>query len=192
MDGQPQQDPDHTPRLASEAWNFGNSGLTPSMMDPNSHSFNMFANQVPGYYTPTSGGTSTLYHPQAGDLHTPGFSMGLNTPLSLPTSEGALNAGHQGAVFPGFHAHLPPQVPQQAFQNVNPFQMHQQQAFPPHQFINQPSFEHMGGAVGESPVDDMSLDVHMHQQTQSPQVPFHSHSLQNHMQPLPAHQLGEK
>ena len=186
------KDADPTPRDSNETWNFGNSGLTPSMMDPNSHSFNMFANQMPGYYTPTPGGTSTLYHNQAGDLHTPGYGVGLGTPLSLPTSEGSLNAGHQVAAFHGFHAHLPQHLQQQPFQNVNPFHMHQQTAFPPHQFTHQPSFEQMEGPVGESPVDDMNMDMEMHHQSHSPHMLFHSQSLQNTMQPPPVHPSGEK
>ena len=187
------KDGEPTPRDSNESWNFGASGLTPSLMDPNSQTFNMFANQMPGYYTPTPGGTNTIYHHQAGDLHTPGYAMGVGTPLSLPTSEGSLHAGHQGGAFQGFHAHLPQHIQPQPFQNVNPFHMHQQPAFPPHHFSHQPTFEHMEGPVGESPVDDMEMDMHMHQhQHQSPQMLFHSQSLQNTMQPPPLHQSREK
>src|ERR1700754_3926201 len=73
------KDPDATPKPFQDSWR-----LTPSLMDPNSYAFSTFANQPPGYYTPTPGGFNTLYHPQAGDLHTPG--MGMNTPLSMPHS----------------------------------------------------------------------------------------------------------
>ncbi|ROT35759.1 hypothetical protein SODALDRAFT_50631 [Sodiomyces alkalinus F11] len=80
------RDQDPTPKPSNDPWRF-----TPSLMDPNSFSFASFANAPPGYYTPTPGGTNTIYHPQAGDLHTPnmGPSMGLGTPLSMPTSESA-------------------------------------------------------------------------------------------------------
>lgn len=187
------KDGEPTPRGSNEPWNFGSSGLTPSMMDPNSQSFNMFANQMPGYYTPTSGGTTTLFHNQAGDLHTPGLGMGLGTPLSMPTSEGALHAGHQAAAFHGFQAHLPQHLQQQQFHNVEPFHMHQQTSFPPHQFSHQPSFEHMEGPIGDSPIDDISMDVNMHHHQQhSPQMLFHSQSLQNSMQAAPMHPSGEK
>ena len=186
------KDADHTPRDSNEPWNFGNSGLTPSMMDPNSQSFNMFANQMPGYYTPTPGGTSTLYHNQAGDLHTPGFGgVGLGTPLSLPTSESALNAGHQAAAY-GFHPQLPQHLQQQQFHNVNPFQVHEATGFPPHQFSHHPSFEHMDSQVGESPIEDMNIDVNMHQHQQhSPHMLFHSQHLHNAMQQPLAHPSGE-
>ena len=186
------KDSDPNARDSNDHWNFGTSGLTPSMMDPNSQSFNIFANQMPGYYTPTPGGTSTLYHHQAGDLHTPGYTMGLGTPLSLPTSEGALHAGHQAAAFQGFHAHIPQHIQQQPFHNVNPYQMHQQTGFPPHQFSHEPSFEHLDPHVGESPVDDMGMEVSMSQQHHSPHMLFHSSALQSTMQPPPMHPNGEK
>src|SRR5579871_1810425 len=82
------KDQDPTPRAQHEPWRF-----TPSLLDPNSFAFSAFANQPPGYYTPTPGGTNTLYHNQAGDLHTPGMGigMGLGTPLSLPTSADGLH-----------------------------------------------------------------------------------------------------
>ncbi|KAK3718710.1 hypothetical protein LTR37_004929 [Vermiconidia calcicola] len=193
-DHQPQdmKDGDPTPRGSNEPWNFGSSGLTPSMMDPNSQSFNMFANQMPGYYTPTPGGTNTLYHHQAGDLHTPGLGIGLGTPLSLPTSEGALHAGQQDAAFHGFHPHLNHHLQQQPFHDLNPMQMHQQSAFPPHQFTHQPSFEHLEGPMGESPVEDMSMDINMHHQQHSPPMLFHPQSLQHPMQHPPIHPYGEK
>lgn len=189
------KDADPTPRGSNEPWNFGTSGLTPSMMDPNSHSFNMFANQMPGYYTPTPGGTNTLYHNQAGDLHTPGFGMGgLGTPLSMPTSESALHAGQQAAAYQGFHAHLPQHVQTQAFHNLNPFQLHsQQQAYPPHHFTHQPSFEGMEGQVGDSPIDDMGMDLHMqHHHHHSPEMLFRPQSMHQAMQPPPLHPSGDK
>jgi len=188
------KDVDPTPRGSNEPWNFGTSGLTPSLMDPNSHSFNMLANQLPGYYTPTPGGTNTLYHHQAGDLHTPSFGMGINTPLSLPTSEGTLHAGQQTASFHGFHAHLPPHMQQPTFQNLNPFQMHQQPGYPPHHFSQQPSFDGVDGHVDESSVDDVNMDVGMQQQHhhQSPQLLFHHPVMQPMMQPPPVHPSGDK
>merc|ERR1712230_127509 len=73
---------DVTPKPFTDAWRF-----PPSLMDPNSFAFSAFANQPPGYYTPTPGGTNTLYHNQADNNHTPGMGMGmgLGTPLSLTT-----------------------------------------------------------------------------------------------------------
>lgn len=193
------KDADPTPRGSNEPWDFGTSGLTPSMMDPNSHSFNMFADQMPGYYTPTPGGTNTLYHSQhAGDLHTPGYGMGLNTPLSMPTSEDALHAGQRAAAMQGFHAQIPQHMQQQpTFHNIDPFQMqqqqhHHQQGFPPHHFTHHPAYEHMEGPVGESPVDDMTMDVNMIQNHSPDALFLHPQSMQTAMQPPPMHPTGEK
>ncbi|PVH96662.1 CP2 transcription factor family protein-like protein [Periconia macrospinosa] len=163
------KDADPTPRGNNEPWRF-----TPSLLDPNSFAFTSFANQPPGYYTPTPGGTNTLYHSQAGDLHTPGFSFGLGTPLSLPTSEGGLHAGQVAPVnqIHGFHPHA---IGAHHFANQNPFAMPAQHAasFAPHQFTHQPSaFEHapLAQPHENSPMDNMVPDVEM--QEQSPLIGF--------------------
>lgn len=67
---------DRTPRNMHEL------GLTPSWMEPGSYSMMPLSNQNPGFYTPNSGGMGTIFHNQAGDLHTP-TGMHLITPLSL-------------------------------------------------------------------------------------------------------------
>lgn len=128
MEAQPEsKEQDATPKPFTDAWRF-----TPSLMDPNSYAFSAFANQPPGYYTPTPGGFGTLYHHQAGDLHTPG--MGMNTPLSLPHSVHTYHAQdplmhlqhfnthflHQSSFHDPFHPHqpqilVPPQPQQQTF-----------------------------------------------------------------------------
>ncbi|KAF2200964.1 hypothetical protein GQ43DRAFT_449125 [Delitschia confertaspora ATCC 74209] len=161
------KDQDPTPRGNQEQWRF-----TPSLLDPNSFAFTSFANQPPGYYTPTPGGTNTIYHSQAGDLHTPGFSFGLGTPLSLPTSESTVHAGQTGASnhFHGFnpqalgaHHHL---------QNPTPFTFQPQApSFAPHQFSHQaPAFEPLVQSHGNSPLENVMPDVEM--QEQSPIVAF--------------------
>src|SRR3954463_7789634 len=112
------KDLDPTPRAQHEPWRF-----TPSLLDPNSFAFSNFANQPPGYYTPTPGGTNTLYHNQAGDLHTPGMGigMGLGTPLSLPTSTDGMHTNTMMDMS-AFSHQMPPQ-----FHNYNPFGAPQQQ-----------------------------------------------------------------
>lgn len=123
------RDQDPTPR-ATEPWRF-----TPSLLDQ-SFSFSNFNNHASGYYTPTPGGTNTIYHPQAGDLHTPtlGLGMGLGTPLSMPTSDGAMHAGNMDmrGFHPGFHT-------QHQYQHFHPFIQHQppQQSFAPSSFVHQ-------------------------------------------------------
>ncbi|TAQ83173.1 hypothetical protein B7494_g8503 [Chlorociboria aeruginascens] len=150
------KDLDPTPRAQHEPWRF-----TPSLLDPNSFAFASFANQPPGYYTPTPGGTNTLYHNQAGDLHTPGMGMGLGlgTPLSLPSSSDGL---HPGPVMDIPSPNQP--QPQQ--------QQQQQQSYAPSSFVHQDTgyetMEHDG-----SPMDDShrmgSMDASLHH---SPMMSF--------------------
>jgi hypothetical protein len=138
------KDLDQTPKAPHDQWRF-----TPSIMDPNSFAFTSFANQPPGYYTPTPGGVNTLYHSQAGDLHTPGMGMNIGTPLSLPTSGDPLHADsavdlHQ------FHPHL---MQHQHFHN--PFAP--QAGFAPSSFVHQDSgYEAMENPSDSSPLVDVS------------------------------------
>ncbi|KAL6252474.1 hypothetical protein RBB50_000193 [Rhinocladiella similis] len=124
---------DATPKPFTDVWRF-----TPSIMDPNSFAFSAFANQPPGYYTPTPGGFGTLYHPQAGDLHTPG--MGMNTPLSLPHSIHGLHAQDPLMHLQHFNPHLlqHPHVFHDPFHQQGPLHVPpppQPQAFAPQQFL---------------------------------------------------------
>jgi hypothetical protein len=102
--------------------------------------FANFANQPPGYYTPTPGGINTIYHNQAGDLHTPGMGMGmgLGTPLSIPQEQQGMMGGPMMDFGPHYGQHLNQHHP---FGNFNPFapqQPHQpQQSFAPATFMHQ-------------------------------------------------------
>ncbi|KAH7138235.1 CP2 transcription factor family protein-like protein [Dendryphion nanum] len=160
------KDQDPTPRGNNEPWRF-----TPSLLDPNSFAFTSFANQPPGYYTPTPGGTNTLYHSQAGDLHTPGFSFGLGTPLSLPTSEGGIHAAGQPTQPPHLHGFNPHALgTHHHFQTQNPFAIQAAHApsFAPHQFSHQPSaFDHAALPTTQenSPMDNVMPDVEMQEQS---------------------------
>ncbi|KAI1648408.1 CP2 transcription factor-domain-containing protein [Daldinia loculata] len=164
------RDQDPTPRASGAEW-----GFTPSLLDPNSFSFSTFANQPPGYYTPTPGGTNTLYHPQAGDLHTPslGLGMGLGTPLSLPTTEGAIQAGPALMDLTQFHHGIPPhQFPQPYNQFIQPTPP--QPSFAPSSFVHQDTgyetMDHDG-----SPLDSDSHEDHIG----SMGATFHSQSPPN-------------
>ncbi|KAF2968918.1 hypothetical protein GQX73_g4704 [Xylaria multiplex] len=136
------RDQDPTPRASGAEWRF-----TPSLLDPNSFSFSTFANQPPGYYTPTPGGTNTLYHPQAGDLHTPslGLGMGLHTPLSLPTSDGAIHAGPGIMGIPHFQAAIAPQQFHQPFNTAFIQPAPQQPSFAPSSFVQHDALQHDTG-----------------------------------------------
>ncbi|KAI9643329.1 hypothetical protein NHQ30_007948 [Ciborinia camelliae] len=186
LGGEEINDLDPTPRAQHDPWRF-----TPTLLDQN-HSLSMLANQTPSYYTPTPAGMNSLYHHQAGDLHTHsmGMSMGLgthnqvgdpNTPrmgmnmglgshFSLPTSEGALLTDTMMEIS-DFDQ---PQSP--IFQNFDPFSgFHNQQqaqepqptSFAPSSFVRHDTgyetMEHDG-----SPMDDTegplgSMEQAMHQ-----------------------------
>ncbi|KAK6841179.1 hypothetical protein PG987_002039 [Apiospora arundinis] len=160
------RDQDPTPRATAEQWRF-----TPSLLDPNSFSFASFANQPPGYYTPTPGGTNTIYHPQAGDLHTPtlGLGMGLGTPLSLPTSEGGMHS-NAGPMMDMSHFHHGIQPHQ--FQPFNPFiqPAPAQSSFAPSSFVHQDTgyetMDHDGSPLESDSKERMgSLDANFHSQS---------------------------
>ncbi|KAL7619698.1 hypothetical protein AAE478_010240 [Parahypoxylon ruwenzoriense] len=165
------RDQDPTPRASGAEWRF-----TPSLLDPNSFSFSTFANQPQGYYTPTPGGPNTLYHPQAGDLHTPsmGLGMALGTPLSLPTSEGAIQTGPAMIDLTQFHQGMQPAPPFP--QHFNPFiqPAPPQTTFAPSPFVHQDTgyetMDHDG-----SPLDSDSHEEHI----SSMDATFHSQSPPN-------------
>ncbi|KAL9080313.1 MAG: hypothetical protein Q9157_000900 [Trypethelium eluteriae] len=173
------KDADHTPRGSAEPWRF-----TPSLMDPNSFAFTNFANQPPGYYTPTPGGQNTLYHSQAGDLHTPAFNMGLGTPLSNPTSEASL--------------HPPPAVPSMHdFSGIHgqtfhhPAQFSMPQSFAPHHFSHaHASFEPLETTSDESRIEDLGINLDV--QEDSPILTFNPQNLEQGMQASSSHQSAEK
>jgi hypothetical protein len=181
------KDQDPTPR-----GQYDSLKLTPSLLDPNSYAFTSFANQPPGYYTPTPGGINTLYHSQqAGDLHTPGLGIGLGTPLSLPTSEVGLHAGQTStAVMPtAFNTQgIAPEI----FQNPNPFALQQQhQAFVPQAFpTQQASFEPMDQPIVGSPLEDLRLDADLEEE--SPTLNFSTQSFAAAMGPPPPQQSLEQ
>ncbi|PNY26787.1 Grainyhead-like protein 2 [Tolypocladium capitatum] len=148
------RDQDPTPRASHEPWRF-----TPSLLDPNSYAFNSFANAPPGYYAPTPGGTGTLFHPQAGDLHTPNLAMGhgLGASLSMPNSGNAMHPGAAAMDMAGFQTLQPHQ-----FHHFNPFIQAPppQPGFAPSTFVHQDTgYETM--APGGSPMDPDPSDERM-------------------------------
>ncbi|KAI9834252.1 MAG: hypothetical protein M1819_003090 [Sarea resinae] len=178
MEGEDMKDHDPTPRGSHDQWRF-----TPSLLDPNSFAFASFANQPPGYYTPTPGGTNTLYHSQAGDLHTPGMGMGMDTPLSGPTSEIGFHAGSTLDLH-DFHS-----------QSIHPHHFHSsgnfgpQESFAPSQFSHHSTgFDTMDASGDHSPMDDMGMDTDMHEK--SPLMGL-SHSFDENMSGLPVQTSGK-
>ncbi|KAI9845445.1 MAG: hypothetical protein M1837_004923 [Sclerophora amabilis] len=149
--------------------------LTPSLLDPDSFAFASFANQPPGYYTPTPGGTNTLYHSQAGDLHTPSMGIGLGTPSSLPLSESGLHVNSAMDM----HDFSDTSLQSHQFHPFHPFGS--QQTFAPSQFHHQPtSFEPMDASAEASPtMNDIGLDTEMQHQSPARHFPSRYESLPN-------------
>ncbi|THV47962.1 hypothetical protein BGAL_0277g00150 [Botrytis galanthina] len=180
-------DPDPTPRARDDAaawrWTPGLLGSSSSNFDSNSFGFpsSSFVNATPGPYTLTPGGTNTVYHPQAGDLHmgmgmgmNMGMGMGMGPPLSIPTTTDGL---HTETIM-GM-----PNFPTHDFHDFNPFahsHHHQPQPQPtsyaPSSFIHQDTgyetMDHDGSPMDddEGPLGSMERVMH-----QSP-LTFQPHS----------------
>ncbi|PFH55187.1 hypothetical protein XA68_10488 [Ophiocordyceps unilateralis] len=171
-DHEPFRDHDPTPRATHEPWRF-----TPSLLDSGTYSFSSFANPGPGYYTPTPGGANTLFHSQAGDLHTGALSMvpGLGTPLSMPTSGDAMPSGTTMVDMTGFDGLHP-----QHFHHFNnpfmPAQAPHQQGLAPSTFVRRDTgFEPMdqdGSPMNSEACDDrmapMAATLHSRDVTAAP------------------------
>ena len=140
----------NTPKALADHWRF-----TPSLMDPNSFAFASFANQPPGYYTPTPGGINTLYHSQAGDLHTPGMGMNVGTPLSLPHTSSAMHV--PDPTMTDLHQFPPQFLQNHPFHNINPFsqqpQLQHQPSYHPSSFLQHQDsgYEAMDQSPNKSP-----------------------------------------
>lgn len=148
VDHDDSKDPNKTPKDAHDQWRF-----TPSILETNTFSFPSFANNPPGYYTPTPGGTSTAYHNQAGDLHTPGMGFNLGTPLSLPTSD--VNIHSVAADLHAFNPHL---FDSHHFHATNLYAP--QQSFAPSSFVHQDAgYDAMEAATGGSPAHELKMEA---------------------------------
>ncbi|KAJ6260385.1 hypothetical protein Dda_4611 [Drechslerella dactyloides] len=102
------EDLDPTPRAAAEPFRF-----TPSLLDPTSAAFAAFANQPPGYYTPTPGNPQPpQFNEHSVDLQTPNIGIGIGPPITATT--GPLMNGNVAYTA---HAAINPQQ----FQNYHPF-----------------------------------------------------------------------
>ncbi|KAK3985602.1 CP2 transcription factor-domain-containing protein [Cladorrhinum sp. PSN332] len=184
------RDQDPTPRAAAanEPWRF-----TPSLLDPGSFSFTNFGNPG-GYYTPTPGGTNTLYHPRAGDLHTPtlGLGLGLNTPLSMPTSQGAIHPGTTSMDIGSYHDSYHPQHFQQPFHGFIQHPPPPQPSFAPSTFLHQDTgYETMdqdGSPIDSDPAEERMGSIDGNFQVQSPMAAFQARQYGVQMSaPLPPH-----
>ena len=166
------------PTDSQDQWRF-----TP-LLESNSFSFPSFANQSSGYYTPTPGGSSTMYHNRAGDLHTPGMGFHLGTPLSMPTSDGQI---HTASAL-DMHAFHPNLLSSNSFQASSAFP--QQQTYAPSSFVHQDSgYEAMDASNDVTPKQEMSMELES--QRKNNLVPLTMRSF-NPATTMPAIQPNEK
>jgi hypothetical protein len=141
-------------------------------MDPNSFSFMSVANQPPGYYTPTPGGMTTIYHHQAGDLHTPMLGSNLITPISIPNGlSGDLSVDPHADI----HLHgFPNQFISQQFQTLNPFT--QQVSYAPSAFVHRDSgYDAMDPSEDDSSMDPRKAQVTRPLHVMTPTAAFTEH-----------------
>ena len=124
------KDYDSNPKPMADWWR-----LTPSFIDFNSFTFTSFANQFPGLYTLTRSGINTLYHSQAGDLHTPEMGMHLGTPLWMPHTGQRLQSHDSGVEMQHFQPCLINHHPHFHNPFVQQQQQPQQQSYAPSHFL---------------------------------------------------------
>ncbi|KAK4069998.1 transcriptional regulator family: CP2 [Purpureocillium lilacinum] len=130
VDKEPSTDQDPTQRASREPWRF-----IPSPPDPNSYTRDSLTNAPSEYYTPTSCGNNTLFHPQASDLHTPPLVMAhsLGMPPLMPTSGDGLQSGVTMMDMFGFQtpAHFDPfiQAPPPQRRPTSPSSVHQDKGY---------------------------------------------------------------
>lgn len=133
---------------SQDQWRF-----TP-LLESNSFTFPSFANNPSGYYTPTLGGSSTMYHNGAGDLHTPNMAFHLGTPMSMPTTDSQIQPP-SALDMHAFHPNL-----LSSFQPSGGFP--EQQSYAPSSFVHQDSgFEAMDASNDITPKQEMSMDLEM-------------------------------
>lgn len=161
-----------TPKPFTDQWR-----LTPSLLDPSSFAFSAFANQQPGYYTPTPGGYNTLWHSSAaGDLHTPG-ALGLNTPLSLPHSMHGMHAPDPNIHFGHFNPqllHQPQTYHHDPFHGQGHLQMQQQPSFaPPSHFLQHQDSGYSGLDDSKNPTPNQEDNTGSGQTLAPPSIKQH-------------------
>ncbi|KAL2831068.1 CP2 transcription factor-domain-containing protein [Aspergillus cavernicola] len=120
------------------------------MVDQNSAQFINPLNQLHGYYTPNSGGLGAVYHSPAGDLHSPGMSMNMVTPLSLSQQGPAPNSA--GMPLDPFH----PQLLPPHYQNSQSFAP--QATFTPSAFVQSDmGFDMVGESIDQGSLNDVDM-----------------------------------
>ncbi|KAK1145581.1 hypothetical protein N8T08_004139 [Aspergillus melleus] len=143
--------------------------FAPTFVDPNSLSFmDSMSQQTGGYYTPNSGGLGTVFHNQAGDLHTPNLGLNLMSPLSLGHQVGGTNISADGSSMgldPFSQQFMPPHY-------HNPQHFAQQATFAPGALVHRDSgYDAMDEPVDELSLNDMELQANSSSQLIGSTVP---------------------
>lgn len=142
--------------------------FAPTFVDPNSLSFMNSMSQQTGYYTPNSGGLGTVFHNQAGDLHTPNLGLNLMSPLSLGNQMSSANLSADGSSM-GIDPFSQHYMPQQ-YHNPQPFAP--QATFAPGALVHRDSgYDAMDETVDELSLNDMELQANASSQLIGSTVP---------------------
>lgn len=156
------EDLDPTPRAPGEPFRF-----TPSLLDPNSSAFAAFANQPPGYYTPTPGAPNAVFSNHVNELPTPNMGISIGTPLSMSNCM----------------TMAPVTAPDLTFapQTIQPHQFHPYLGFaqPLQPQYVEPAFDRQASGTG-SPMD-LGGELEMH-----PMLPIYGNKYEHEHAPLSA------
>lgn len=127
--------------------------FTPSAwMDPNSMPLMSLASQHPGFYTPNSGGMGAIWHPQAGDLHTPTVGLNMIPPLSLSNPAVGAQPNSQAGIEQFNQQYLAQHMP-----DMNSYV--QQASYAPSAFMHRDAgFDAVGESVDGSSLNEIPVD----------------------------------
>ncbi|KAJ5887961.1 hypothetical protein N7495_008002 [Penicillium taxi] len=115
--------------------NLQDLNFSPSWIDHNPMHMMSIANQPTGFYTPNSTGLGTIFHNQAGDLHTPTMGLNMMTPLSLSNTI-------QGPQHHEMDHHFNHQYLSQQMPDMNSY-IQQPASFAPSAFMHRDSYDPM-------------------------------------------------
>lgn len=112
-------------------------------------------NQHSGYYTPGASAMSIACHNQAGDLHTPNMGFQLETPLSLPNSDGQILS----TATADMHAFSSQMMTSNPYSDPHHL-FAPQQSYAPSSFLHQDAgFDAVSAANDEVPLHDIKIEA---------------------------------
>ncbi|PGH15417.1 hypothetical protein AJ79_02393 [Helicocarpus griseus UAMH5409] len=148
MDSDENKAAEPTPKGLPDQWRF-----TPSIMDPNSYAFTSLANQPSTYYSTTPTGMGMSGNNHVPDLSTPGMTLNLLTPLTIPPASSATEAVAMHSAM-DMSSFANPFASHTA-NGMDPF--HPQPTYAPSSFVNRdPSYDSL--SMEHSPVNSMHMN----------------------------------